>query len=312
MGVVVDEVDAFEQAASAAFAPMRVRPLTDEPFVASFEEAVAGPVRVTRIAGPPSVVAREAMLIGSSDPDLVKVALHVRGRAGVEQDGRQSILRPGDLVNYVTVRPYELHFWEPFETIVLGVPRGLLGAHADNLSGRTAIAVPTDRGPRQVVGALFTTLADQIEVCTLGESSRGKEYLADALVSMVIAELVETAPARAGDDLADRVLAHCLAHLSDPGLSVESIAQSHHVSVRYLHKVFEPMGLTLSAWIRSQRLARIRRELSDPTLADRTVAAIAARWGVYNAAHLSRALKAEFGMTAAEIRATAAYDRNVS
>ena len=123
-----------------------------------------------------------------------------------------------------------------------------LGSHADTLAGRTAIAVGTDCGPRDVVGALFEGLAAKIDSCTLGDASRSKEYLADAIVSLVIAELVDVAPQGAGDDLADRVLAHCLAHLSDPGLTVESVARAFGVSVRYLHKVFAPTGSTLSAW----------------------------------------------------------------
>jgi hypothetical protein len=85
-----------------------------------------------------------------------------------------------------------------------------------------------------VVGALFEGLAAKVDGCTLGAASRSKEYLAVAIVSLVIAELVDIAPQGAGDDLADRVLAHCLSRLSDPGLTVESVARAHGVSVRYL------------------------------------------------------------------------------
>jgi AraC-like DNA-binding protein len=80
------------------------------------------------------------------------------------------------------------------------------------------------------------------------------------------------------------------------------VARAHGVSVRYLHKVLAPTGSTLSAWIRRQRLDRIRRDLADESLAGRTASAIAARWGMTDTGHLSRALKAEFGMTAHEIR----------
>jgi AraC-like DNA-binding protein len=83
---------------------------------------------------------------------------------------------------------------------------------------------------------------------------------------------------------------------------VEAVARAHRISVRYLHKILQPREVTLSAWIRRQRLERIRRDLANPLLADRTVSAIAARWGVLDGTHVSRALKAEYGRTAADIR----------
>jgi AraC-like DNA-binding protein len=160
-----------------------------------------------------------------------------------------------------------------------------------------------------VVGALFASLAAKVDSCTLGDTSRSKEYLADAIVSLVIAELVDVAPQGAGDDLADRVLAHCLSHLSDPGLTVDSVARAFGISVRYLHKVLAPTGSSLSAWIRRQRLERICRDLADESLHGRTAAAIASRWGMADGGHLSRALKAEFGMTASEIRRSQRWER---
>ena len=215
----------------------------------------------------------------------------------------------GDLVNYVTSRPYEVTFWEPYEAVVVTVPLTALGAHVDTLAVRTAIAVGTDSGPRDVVGALFEGLAAKVDGCTLGDAGRSKEYLADAIVSLVIAELVDVAPQGAGDDLADRVLARCLAHLSDPGLGVESVARAFGISVRYLHKVLAPTGSSPAAWIRRQRLERICRDLADDSLRGRTAAAIASRWGMADGGHLSRALKAEFGMTASEIRRAHHWER---
>jgi AraC-like DNA-binding protein len=301
--------DRFAALIASTFAPVRVRPLADGTFRSSLRSAVAGDVRVSVVSGSPCVVTRDPDLIQYTDPAFLTVALHRAGRAGVVQDGRHCLLGPGDLVNYVTSRPYELTFWEPYEAVVVTVPLAALGSHADTLAGRTAVAVGTDCGPRAVVGALFEGLAAKVDGCTLGDASRSKEYLADAIVSLVIAELVDVAPQGAGDDLADRVLAHCLAHLSDPGLTVESVARAFGVSARFLHKVFAPTGSTLSAWIRRQRLERIRRDLADESLHRRTASAIASRWGMTDGGHLSRALKAEFGMTATEIRRSRRWER---
>ncbi|MGP4028361.1 helix-turn-helix domain-containing protein [Actinomadura sp. 3N407] len=86
------------------------------------------------------------------------------------------------------------------------------------------------------------------------------------------------------------------------------MARAHRISVRYLHKILQPREATLSAWIRRHRLERIRRDLANPSLAAQTVSAIAARWGVLDATHVSRALKAELGQTAADIRRHGTHD----
>jgi AraC-like DNA-binding protein len=298
------QVEQFEVLASEVFVPLRVRPLSPTAFAGSIRVTRTDDVVVTRIRCAPCRVERLPRLIGSNDRDLVKVTVLTSGRLEVEQDGRRCVLAPGDLVNYATSRPYTLNFTEAHDTTVVAVPRRLLGAHADALSTRTAVGVPTSHGVQRVVGGFFRTLTDVLDEGADPFATDPTRHLVNALVSTVISELADLGPSE-GTGLADRILAHCLTRLDDPGLTVESVARAHHVSVRYLHKVLSSRSLTLSAWIRRQRLERIRRDLADPALAGRTIPAVAARWGVLDASHLSRALKAEFGETAAQVRRTA-------
>jgi AraC-like DNA-binding protein len=72
--------------------------------------------------------------------------------------------------------------------------------------------------------------------------------------------------------------------------------------VRYLHKLFHGWDQTFAAWVRRQRLLRIRHDLLDPALSHQATAVIAARWGVLDTRHLGRAMKSEFGETVREIR----------
>lgn len=48
--------------------------------------------------------------------------------------------------------------------------------------------------------------------------------------------------------------------------------------------------------IRHRRLERCHRDLLDPLLADRSVHAIAARWGLTDAGHFSRAFRDTYGL----------------
>ena len=83
------------------------------------------------------------------------------------------------------------------------------------------------------------------------------------------------------------------------------IAAADHVSLRSLHQFFHDEGLTVARWIRARRLERCRRDLSDPALADRPVAAIAAAWGFSSAGDFSRAFRAAHGLPPSEYRRSA-------
>ena len=83
------------------------------------------------------------------------------------------------------------------------------------------------------------------------------------------------------------------------------IAAAHHISLRSLHQLFHDEGLTVAGWIRRRRLECCRRDLSDPALAARPVAAIAARWGFSSAGDFSRAFRAAHGLPPAEYRRSA-------
>ena len=297
------QLEVFQAAASSLFVPLRVNAPADAPFRAEVADASVGPISVTRIVSTPAQVLRLPRLIGSADRELVKVTLHRRGHLIVSQDGRQSRVSPGDLVAYESSRPYELVGQDRCDIIVLGVPRPMLGPSGDLISRRTALTLPSDRGIRSVIATFFSGLADQAD----GLSGPSSARLADTVASLLITAFSDTPAGRVevSTGLADRLLSYALASLDDPGLSAQSVAHRHGISVRYLHKLMRDRDIRFAAWVRRERMRRIRRDLLDPRLAHVTAAGIAARWGIQDPDHLGRSLRAEFGCGAAEIRASA-------
>ncbi|HZC27223.1 MAG TPA: helix-turn-helix domain-containing protein [Actinopolymorphaceae bacterium] len=90
--------------------------------------------------------------------------------------------------------------------------------------------------------------------------------------------------------------------LGDPELAPTTIATAHHISPRYLHRLFETTGTSVASWIRARRLEHCRRDLLDPSLSGRPAYAIGARWGLTNAAHFNRAFRTEYGVPPGEYR----------
>jgi AraC-like DNA-binding protein len=105
-----------------------------------------------------------------------------------------------------------------------------------------------------------------------------------------------------GRTLLLRVRAFVHEHLHEPELTPGAIAAAHHISVGYLHRLFQEDGVTVAAWIREQRLERARRDLADPALSAVPIRLIAERWGFSHPAAFSRAFRTAHGTAPRDYR----------
>lgn len=124
----------------------------------------------------------------------------------------------------------------------------------------------------------------------------------DLLAAALAAQLHDEPRGSGPEALLADVYAYVDEHLGEPDLSPARIAAAQHVSLRRLHTLFEGQDTTVSAWIRQRRLDRCRRDLLDPAQRSRPAHAIAARWGLPNAAHFTRLFKATYGLPPARYR----------
>jgi AraC-like DNA-binding protein len=132
------------------------------------------------------------------------------------------------------------------------------------------------------------------------------ESLASATLELaraVIATVGQQDAARndvANEALVTRIEAYVQQHLADPGLSPESIAHAHHISVRQLYKLWSGRELGLAEWIMRGRLEGARRDLRrNESL---PIAALARRWGFTDATHFGRRFRSAYGISPREWR----------
>jgi len=100
-----------------------------------------------------------------------------------------------------------------------------------------------------------------------------------------------------------RVVQFIEQHLHDPGLSPSSAARALGMSVRQLHMLFEPTGVSFSQRVRTRRLSRVRSMLACDRAAKVTEVALAC--GFESPSTFYRAFNSEFGISPVEWRATA-------
>jgi AraC-like DNA-binding protein len=99
-----------------------------------------------------------------------------------------------------------------------------------------------------------------------------------------------------------RIRAFIEQHLADPELTPAAVAAAHHISLSYLHRLFQREEVTVAAWIRRQRLERACQDLADPALRSTPVYAIGRRWGFPRAADFTRAFRAAYGVPPSDYR----------
>ena len=88
-------------------------------------------------------------------------------------------------------------------------------------------------------------------------------------------------------------------------LSPAAIAIRQKVTPRYVHKLFEGEGTTLSRYVLGQRLAQVHRMLADPRHAGRTISDIAYDAGFNDLSTFNREFRRRFGATPSDVRASA-------
>ncbi|WDV49934.1 helix-turn-helix domain-containing protein [Streptomyces coeruleorubidus] len=303
-GTATERLECWRDAVGRNLVPLEVLPRENAEFRASLHAVRVGQVQMSVISAAPHSVARTRRHIASDAPDFFQLTVQLTGQGVLTQRDRQARVGPGELVVYDTRRPFSYDLHQSHTGLVLMFPRGMLPLAERDLSRVTATPVPCHDGLGQVVLPLLHGLARQMEHL----ESRGTPRLADNVIDLIGTLLAEHADAdRTTEDdgpdlLTERVLVYMEQRLADPGLSPEGIAAAHRISRRYLYKLLAAQGYTVSGWIREQRLARCRRDLTDPALDHLPVGAVGGRWGFADPAHFSHAFKAAYGMSPREAR----------
>ena len=88
-------------------------------------------------------------------------------------------------------------------------------------------------------------------------------------------------------------------------VSPAALARRQRVSARYIHKLFEGEGTTLSRYVLDLRLAHVHRLLADPRHADRMISTLAFEAGFGDLSYFNREFRRRYGATPSDVRAMA-------
>lgn len=239
-----------------------------------------------------------------------RVFMMTHGQTVTYQGGTETRLTPGEFVLTELSRPFHC-FFQPRRAICVAFPKELLPLPDEEVASVLDVPIQGDEGVPALVTSLIARLPGCLdEVAGAAEGVRLSAAMLD-LLSVALAGRVEregaTPPAARTRALLTRIHAFVEERLGDPGLTPAVVADAHHISLRYLYKLFESEGYGVADWIRRRRLERCRHDLLDPALADRPVRATGARWGFPDATQFNRSFRAAYGLPPAEFRRLASW-----
>jgi AraC-like DNA-binding protein len=249
---------------------------------------------------------RTSRAIAACDPECLHVSIVLRGQIDAAQEGRTGVAGIGDVISYETSHPLVWRAVRPFESLVVRVPKEMLGRQASQINSLTAVGISGSEGLPRAAVAFVRGLVGGLEDGTIGsaDAANAVDCVLDVIRGLYAPPpgALEPTKLRSRAEILLKVQAFIEANLGDPHLDPEEIARASFISTRYLHKLFEAEGTSVCRWIRQSRLERCRRDLLDPALAHETILEIASRWGLPSPQHFSRLFRSEYGCPPSELR----------
>ena len=298
----VDSFGAWSTLISDAFVKLRSEQISGGHFAASLGVNMLGGIGLMRISAKPHAVLRTEDLSASGDGDYYKVSYQLDGHGLLIQDGRETVLAPGDLAIYDTQRPYTLAFDKPASVVVALIPHEQFKLSRHQVAQMTAVALKSQHPLTGTVAPLLGHLGANLAIWDqFGGHSLAANTI-DLLATALSGALGAGTETDSKEAQRQRITSYIDGHLADLDLAPATIAAAHFISVRSLHALFADQPLTVAAVIRHRRLESAAKLLADPLQSHLSIQSIGARVGLPDAAGFSRMFSREFGGTPGKYR----------
>ena len=266
-----------------------------------------GSLRLAEIAGNEHVVERTMPIMRRHPKDSIFACLLLEGEAFFYQSGLCIPVREGDLIIYGTTTPYLYGFTRRARHVHIDIAVERLIDTCPGASMKAPIRIDGSlRTGRLMTQALRRDMLEFVDAPWADRAPTIGQRLQSALELLLRAHAVDRP--RGGDPGALRVMRaeqFIAAHLSDPDLDAEAVADHVSMSLRNLNRLFDRHDSSVSQWIWCERLALAHRMLGDERNTAMTISDVALACGFSTPSHFARAFKDKYGATPSDHRCSA-------
>jgi len=262
-------------------------------------------MRMTVTAGGSAHRTRELLSDGNDD---VILHVHETGHRVVSQLGREVTVEPGGGLLSSNADVSTIVLPGPARFSSVAVPRKLMTALAPGVEDAFLRPLAPNAGVLRVLIKYLDILEDESTLATPELRHTFAAHIHD-LCALAIGATRDAAEIAEGRGLRaarlSAVKADIAENLGNGGVSATALALRQRVTPRYIQKLFEGEGTTLSQFVRGLRLACVHRALTDPRSAHRTIGELAFDAGFGDLSTFNRYFRRHFGITPSDVRAAA-------
>ncbi|HEY0286294.1 MAG TPA: helix-turn-helix domain-containing protein [Pseudomonas sp.] len=256
-------------------------------------------VEFARVFGTPLEIAGKS----ADQPYTIWLALVIEGVFSLRYKGLNLPAREGDIIYAPTGLDMSLTAESDFKMLYVKIPPDLVHSRVLNPTLIDVGYLSCETGVNRIFANMLQSVSENIESIDPSTLRPVEIALAEFLVMNLIQQgRVQDFGGTAKMLHFKRICQGIDVHLADPDLSLGRVASEHHVSPRYVQKLFEASGSSFVSYVRVRRLERCRCELGNPEYRHLSVSDICFRWGFNDAAHFSRVFRNTFGVAPREYR----------
>jgi AraC-like DNA-binding protein len=239
----------------------------------------------------------------ADQPYTIWLALIIEGKFSLRYKGLNLPAREGDIIYAPTGLDMSLTAESDFKILYVKIPPDLVHSRVLNPTLVDVGYLSCDTGVNRVFANMLLSLSENMENIEASTLRPVEIALAEFLVMSLNQQgSLQDFGGTAKMLHFKRICQGIDSHLADPDLSLGRVADEHHVSARYVQKLFEASGSSFVNYVRIRRLDRCRCELGNPEYRHLSVSDICFRWGFNDAAHFSRVFRNTFGIAPREYR----------
>lgn len=297
----------FREGLCSTFMPWAPEKRADQEFEGRIESRIFDNGSVAHVTMTPLVGVREESHVADSHMDGIYCNYIMQGEYIVEQGGRTTVARRGDLAIYHSSEPVTAteRGGRYYEDVGFLIPKKCFQLNEEGEARLRNLVLSRDR----MLGPLSSSLAYLAQNLAT-ESSNSLKAVFEACVALLpaAAGCVETTEAHQpssapGNHYLHEILEYVHQNICDADICPQSAAEHCGISPRYVHKLLAASNTTFGAYVVAKRLEHIRNDLLSPANRTLPISTLAFRWGFNELSNFNRAFKNRFGCSPSQFRA---------
>ena len=254
--------------------------------------------------GPVYTVSRDLHRTSHSEDEFAMLNVQIAGSSVVNQASRTARLEPGNMVLYDSRLPHNGKVNQNARSLLLRIPHSEIIHRIPYLKDITTVVLDPRKTMTRLAYDMLLSLNSQLSAGNTDSNPIVANTILDTITAAVSGSFRnnDAGFTSSSSALLHRVKSFIDYNLLQPDLDPEQIASAHHVSVRYLNRLFARENTSITRWICKRRLQKCTEILSCSRDISRNIDDIAYLCGFSSLPYFYRRFKQHYGCTPREYK----------